>query len=187
MKLHSSSHAVSSATRFITPGQAISAYGVAEVVASSDSEFQKVDLVKGFIHWAEYSVVKAEECTLTKLDTLGFPLTYYLGILGMSGHTAYTGLFGVGKVKEGDKVFVSAASGSVGNLVGQFAKLHGCYVVGCAGSDQKVALLEEKLGFDEAFNYKQQKNLSSSIHLNIKNTQHIQNSRSIVQVLPQRN
>ncbi|KAG6587928.1 2-alkenal reductase (NADP(+)-dependent), partial [Cucurbita argyrosperma subsp. sororia] len=91
MKLHSSSHAVSSATRFITPGQAISAYGVAEVV-------------------------------------------------GMSGHTAYTGLFEVGKVKEGDKVFVSAASGSVGNLVGQFAKLHGCYVVGCAGSDQKVQL-----------------------------------------------
>ena len=62
--------------------QAISAYGVAEVVASSDSGFEKGDLVKGFIHWAEYSVVKAEECTLTKLDTLGFPLTYYLGILG---------------------------------------------------------------------------------------------------------
>ena len=58
----------------------------------------------------------------------------------MSGHTAYTGLFEVGKVKEGDKVFVSAASGSVGNLVGQYAKLHGCYVVGCAGSDQKVQL-----------------------------------------------
>lgn len=62
--------------------QVISAHGVAEVVASDDPEFKKGDLVKGIIHWAEYSVVKAGESALRKLDTLGFPLTYHIGVLG---------------------------------------------------------------------------------------------------------
>lgn len=163
MKTPSPSHAASSAALFITPGQVISVQGVAEVVDSDDPNFEKGDFVKGIIHWAQYSVVKARESALMKLDTLEFPLTYHLGILGMSGLSAYVGLFDVGKVKEGDKVFVSAASGSVGNLVGQFAKLLGCYVVGSAGSDQKVALLKEKLGFDEAFNYNHQKDLKSTL------------------------
>ncbi|XP_022145088.1 2-alkenal reductase (NADP(+)-dependent)-like [Momordica charantia] len=163
MNIHSSSHNVSSATPSIVPGQAISAYGVAEVVASGDPGFEKGDLVFGIIHWAQYSLVKAGESTLRKLDTLGFPFTYHLGVLGLSGLTAYVGLFEVAKIKEGEKVFVSAASGSVGNLVGQFAKLHGCHVVGSAGSDHKVTFLKEKLGFDEAFNYKQEKDLKSTL------------------------
>lgn len=65
--------------------------------------------------------------------------------LGFSGLSAYAGLFEVAKIKEGERVFVSAASGSVGSLVGQLAKLHGCYVVGCAGSDQKVSPLNSNI------------------------------------------
>lgn len=64
--------------------QAISAYGVAEVVASGDPGFGKGDLVFGIIHWAQYSLVNAGESTLRKLDTLGFPFTYHLGVLGQN-------------------------------------------------------------------------------------------------------
>ncbi|KAG5564485.1 hypothetical protein RHGRI_000611 [Rhododendron griersonianum] len=78
---------------------------------------------------------------LNKLDPMGFPLSYHVGIFAFSGLTAYAGFFELCKPKKGEKVFVSAASGSVGNLVGQNAKLSGCYVVGCAGSKQKVHLL----------------------------------------------
>ncbi|CAI0542948.1 unnamed protein product, partial [Linum tenue] len=67
------------------------------------------------------------------------------------------------KAKKGEKVFVSAASGSVGHLVGQFAKLHGCYVVGSAGSKAKVELMKEKLGFDDAFNYKEEPDLKATL------------------------
>nr|GEV03530.1 polygalacturonase QRT2-like [Tanacetum cinerariifolium] len=75
---------------------------------------------------------------LKKLESEEFPLSYHVGIFGSSGLTAYGGLFHVCKPKKGDKVFVSAAAGSVGNLVGQYAKLLGCYVVGCAGTKQKT-------------------------------------------------
>uniref|UniRef100_A0A803NGJ6 Uncharacterized protein n=1 Tax=Cannabis sativa TaxID=3483 RepID=A0A803NGJ6_CANSA len=94
---------------------------------------------------------------------LEFPLSHQVGLFGFSGLTAYCGLFEVSKPKKGEKVFVSTASGSVGHLVGQYAKQFGCYVVGCAGTKEKVALLKEKLGFDDAFNYKDQPNLKSTI------------------------
>ncbi|KAE9461911.1 hypothetical protein C3L33_06184, partial [Rhododendron williamsianum] len=81
--------------------------------------FEKGDLVAGFISWGEYSIVKGAN-TLNKLDLMGFPLSYHVGILGLSGLTAYAGFFEVCKPKKGEKVFVSAASGSVGNLVGQY-------------------------------------------------------------------
>ena len=77
--------------------------------------------------------------------------------------TAYAGFYDICKPKKGEKVFVSTASGSVGSLVGQYAKLSGCYVVGCAGSKTKVDLLKEKLGFDDAFNYKEEPDLKSAL------------------------
>ncbi|KAM4105687.1 hypothetical protein ACB094_04G010600 [Castanea mollissima] len=76
----------------------------------------------------------------------------------MPGMTAYAGFYEVGKPKEGEYVFVSAASGAVGQLIGQFAKLEGCYVVGSAGSKEK-----NKLGFDEAFNYKEEHDLNAAL------------------------
>lgn len=153
MKSYSSSQNTISQAVGIVPGEAINAFGVGKVVDSGHPNFEKGDLVAGFISWGEYTVVKGANM-LNKLDLMGFPPSYHVGILASSGLTAYVGFFKVCKPKKGEKVFVSAASGSVGNLVGQYAKLFGCYVVGCAGSKQKVELLKEKLGFDDAFNYK---------------------------------
>lgn len=162
MKRVCSSQKLVSTADGITPGQAISAHGLGRVVASGNPEFEKDDLVVGLINWEEYTIVKGGNI-LRKLDPMGFPLSYHLGVLGLSGLTAYAGFVEVCKPKKGEKVFVSAACGSVGNLVGQYAKLFGCHVVGCAGTKQKVELLKGKLGFDDAFNYKEETDLKSTL------------------------
>ncbi|XP_015967659.1 2-alkenal reductase (NADP(+)-dependent) isoform X1 [Arachis duranensis] len=145
----------------ITPGEAIDGVAIGKVLVASDNgKFQKDDLVMGVFTWAEYSLVK-EESIIKKLEPSEFPLTYHLGVLGFNGLSAYAGFFEVCKPQKGENVFVSAACGAVGNLVGQYAKLLGCYVVGCAGSQDKVTLLKDKLGFDDAFNYKEEKDLTS--------------------------
>ncbi|KAF2282366.1 hypothetical protein GH714_043828 [Hevea brasiliensis] len=119
MKSQSSSQIYSTLAAAINPGEAIDAYGVAKVLVSGNPEFQKDDLVVGLITWGDYSVIKPGGM-LRKLDPMGFPLSHHVGILGFSGLTAYAGFFEVCKPKKGEKVFVSAASGSVGNLVGQY-------------------------------------------------------------------
>ncbi|XAR66901.1 2-alkenal reductase [Bertholletia excelsa] len=163
MKSFNSSHkAITSTSGIISPGGCVDAYGVGRVVASGHPDFEKGDLVGGQLSWGEYSIVKSTHM-LNKLDPMGFPLSYHVGILTISGLTAYGGFFEVCKPKKGEKVFVSAACGSVGNLVGQYAKLLGCYVVGCAGTKQKVKLLKEKLDFDEAFNYKEESDLKAAL------------------------
>ncbi|KAM1508301.1 hypothetical protein ACFX10_017631 [Malus domestica] len=158
MKSFSFSHKAISYAAAIAPGDEIDAYCVAKVVASGNPVFEKDDLVVGLISWGEYIVLK-EGTMFRKFDLLGFPLSYQVGILGFSGLTAYGGFFEVFKPKKGERVFVSAASGSIEILVGQYAKLFGCYVIGCAGSKENVALLKEKLGFDDAFNYKEEPDL----------------------------
>ncbi|KAJ0031924.1 hypothetical protein Pint_13024 [Pistacia integerrima] len=162
MKTASSSHGTSSYSVAVNPGEAIDAYGVAKVVVSGNPHFEKDDLVVGIFSWGEYCVVKPGGM-IRKFDPMGFPLSYQVGVLGFSGLTAYAGFFEVCKPKKGDKVFVSTASGSVGHLVGQYAKLFGCYVVGSAGSKEKVAVLKEKLGFDNAFNYKEETDLKATL------------------------
>ncbi|KAF4377384.1 hypothetical protein F8388_013730 [Cannabis sativa] len=82
---------------------------------------------------------------------------------GMPGMTAYAGFFEICSPKKGEYVFISAASGAVGQLVGQFAKILGCYVVGSAGSKEKVDLLKNKFGFDEAFNYKEEPDFDATL------------------------
>ncbi|KDP32397.1 hypothetical protein JCGZ_13322 [Jatropha curcas] len=162
MKTHCSSHQAIEAAAPIVPGQAIEAYGVGKVVVSGNPKLEKDDLVVGHLKWEEYTVIK-EVDRLNRLDAMGFPLSYHVGIFGSSGLTAYAGLFEICKPIKGEKVFVSAACGSVGHLVGQYAKLLGCYVVGCAGTKEKVALLKEKLGFDDAFNYKEEADLKLAL------------------------
>ncbi|KAK6781192.1 hypothetical protein RDI58_023376 [Solanum bulbocastanum] len=163
MKSQSSSQGTISFASAITPGESIDSYGVGRILFSHRPDFKKGDLVAGLLTWGEYSIVK-EGSLLNKLDPImGFPLSYHVGVLGFSGLTAYGGFFEVCKPKPGEKVFVSAASGSIGHLVGQYAKLLGCYVVGSAGSQEKVSFLKERLGFDDAFNYKQETDLKSAL------------------------
>jgi hypothetical protein len=91
---------------------------------------------------------------LTQVDVTLAPAQSYLGVMGMPGMTAYVGLLDIGRPKEGETVFVSAAAGAVGSLACQIAKLKGCRVVGSAGADAKVQWLLDEIGVDAAFNYK---------------------------------
>ncbi|KAB2092110.1 hypothetical protein ES319_A02G006600v1 [Gossypium barbadense] len=144
------------------PGSPISGYGVAKVVDSTHPEYKNGDLVWGTTGWEEYSLLTAPGL-LFKIQHTDLPLTYYTGLLGMAGMTAYTGFYEICTPKKGEYVYVSAASGAVGQLVGQFAKLLGCYVVGSAGSKEKIDLLKNKFGFDEAFNYKEEPDLDAAL------------------------
>ncbi|KAF6162324.1 hypothetical protein GIB67_008453 [Kingdonia uniflora] len=144
------------------PGSVIEGFGVSKVVNSDSPNFKVGDLVTGITGWEEYSLIKKPE-QLRKIETDDIPLSYYVGLLGMPGFTAYAGFYEVCSPKKGEFVFVSAASGAVGQLVGQLAKLHGWYVVGSAGTSEKIDLLKNKLGFDEAFNYKEELNLDEAL------------------------
>ncbi|KAJ0972978.1 hypothetical protein J5N97_020937 [Dioscorea zingiberensis] len=144
------------------PGSVITSFGVSKVVDSGHPDFSAGDLVWGLTGWEEYSLITNPE-SLSKIKYTDVPLSYYTGLLGMAGLTAYVGFYEICAPKKGEYVFVSAASGAVGQLVGQFAKLMGCYVVGSAGSDEKVNLLKNKFGFDEAFNYKKESDLNAAL------------------------
>lgn len=125
--------------------------GVARIEASNSPDYQPGDLVVGPTGWQEYSALKAR--TLRRVDPAR-DAALHLGLLGTNGLTAYFGLLEVGQPKPGETVLVSAAAGSVGHIVGQIAKRHGCRVVGTAGSPEKCRMLTEELGFDAAVNYK---------------------------------
>nr|GFA61099.1 2-alkenal reductase (NADP(+)-dependent)-like [Tanacetum cinerariifolium] len=107
-----------------TPGSPLTGHGVAKVLESGHANFKKGDLIWGFTGWEEYSIINAPE-GLFKIEHTDVPLSYYTGILGMPGMTAYIGFYDICTPKKGEYVFVSAASGAVGQLVGQFAKLSG--------------------------------------------------------------
>ncbi|KAL7106423.1 hypothetical protein ACP275_07G112700 [Erythranthe tilingii] len=139
----------------LTLGAPIIGYGVSRVMESSHPDYEKDDLLWGFVGWEEYTLI-TNLTTCFKIQHKDVPLSYYTGLLGMAGMTAYAGFFELCTPKKGETVFISAASGAVGQLVGQFAKLMGCYVVGSAGSKDKVDLLKNKFGFDNAFNYKEE-------------------------------
>ena len=125
---------------------------VGRVVASQAEGFAVGDAVLHGLGWREYATLDAAKAV--KVDP-SLPLQSYLGVLGMTGLTAYAGLLEVGAFKEGEAVFVSGAAGAVGSMVGQIAKLRGAsLVVGSAGSPEKVRRLTEEFGFDVAFNYK---------------------------------
>ncbi|KAL6548638.1 hypothetical protein OROGR_009059 [Orobanche gracilis] len=151
-------------TDAFTVGSPITGYGVSRVMDSSHPNYKKDDPLWGFTGWEEYTLI-TDLSTSFKIQVKDVPLSYYTGLLGMAGMTAYAGFFEVSSPKKGETVFISAAAGAVGQLVGQFAKLMGCYVVGSAGSKEKseVDLLKNKFGFDDAFNYKEEPDYNAAL------------------------
>jgi NADPH:quinone reductase len=133
----------------------------ATVLESKSDNFKSGDTIVGMLPWQEQLV--ASEKGLQKIDIKIAPESYYLGVLGMTGLTAYFGLMHICKPKKGETVVVSGAAGAVGVVVGQIAKIQGCRVIGIAGSEEKIALLKDKFGFDEAINYKTSKDLQKDI------------------------
>ena len=132
-------------------GVAMQGDSIGEVVESRAEGFASGDIVQSFFGWREFFVAAANG--LRKVDPSVQPRSAWLGVLGVTGFTAWAGLQLVG-VKAGDRVFISGAAGGVGIIAGQLAKLRGCTVIGSAGSPAKVAMLTGELGFDAAFNYR---------------------------------
>ncbi|XP_028660613.1 prostaglandin reductase 1-like [Erpetoichthys calabaricus] len=127
---------------------------VARVVESKNADFPVGSYVISNCGWRTHSISDGKNLDMLLSDwPKNIPKSLALGMIGMPGLTAYFGLMEVCHLKKGDIVLVNAAAGAVGSAVGQIAKIKGCKVVGCAGSDEKVAYLK-KIGFDEAFNYK---------------------------------
>ncbi len=130
---------------------------VGEVVESDSNEFARGDFVVGNLGWQDY--FSADEKEIRKVNPDIAPVSTALGVLGMPGLTAYFGLLDIGQPMQNETVVVSGAAGAVGTVVGQIAKIHGCRVVGIAGSDKKTKYLIDELGFDAAINYRAAPNL----------------------------
>ncbi len=133
-------------------GDAISSKVISEVLESNNENFCKGDLVIGYLDWKEYQ--KSNGSGLMKVDPGGAPLTAYLGVLGVTGLTAYFALSDIGQPRSGETLVVSGAAGAVGSIAGQIGKIMGCRVVGIVGTDEKKDLIKRKFSFDEGINYR---------------------------------
>ncbi|KAL9670828.1 hypothetical protein QQ045_008386 [Rhodiola kirilowii] len=136
--------------------QVMTAFGIGKVIKSQSSDFFEGDIVTNpFSPVAEYFTTPCD--FLRKVDPAsGIDLPCYLSALGVPGFAAWVGIEVLGKAKPGENVFISAAAGGVGMFAGQLAKLKGCRVIGSTGSDDKVKILKEEFGYDDAFNYKKE-------------------------------
>jgi NADPH-dependent curcumin reductase CurA len=133
-------------------GEVMRAGGAGRVVASKNPKIAVGDYVYGTTGMQEYCI--SDGIGFNKVDPKLAPLPVYVGVLGMTGMTAYFGLLDVGQPKPGDTVVVSGAAGATGSVVGQIAKIKGCRVVGIAGGAAKCQYLVKELGFDAAIDYK---------------------------------
>jgi NADPH-dependent curcumin reductase CurA len=133
-------------------GEVMVGQTVGEVIESQDPRFKPGDKVLTPLGWQLYGIAKGKE--LTPIDVKRAPASYYLGVLGMPGLTAWLGLSEIGQPKPGETVVVSAASGAVGSVVGQLAKIAGCRAVGIAGGKAKCAYVVRELGFDACVDYR---------------------------------
>ncbi|KUJ24232.1 NAD(P)-binding protein [Mollisia scopiformis] len=143
-----------------TLGQPLNNNVVAKIIKSDNPKFKAGDLVSGSISFEEYSAVSKEmvDATFKKIDNpYNLDLMTFTGALGMPGMTAYSSFYEIGKPQKGETMFVSAASGAVGQLVGQLGKHAGLKVIGSVGSDEKLDFIIKELNFDGGFNYKKEK------------------------------
>ena len=140
-------------------GKPITNSAVAKVLKSSNPKFEKGDIVVGMIGTEEYSIIPGEVAnSMRKLDNpLKLDPKLFIGALGMPGLTAYSSFYDIGEPKKGETIFISAASGAVGQIVGQLAKHEGLTVIGSVGSDEKLDFIKKDLNFDDGFNYKKEK------------------------------
>tara|TARA_S200000501_G_scaffold120195_1_gene113013 strand:- start:375 stop:1382 length:1008 start_codon:yes stop_codon:yes gene_type:complete len=138
-------------------GEEMEGYALGKVKESKDENFNEGDIVFSNFGMRDKFVCKSDD--LKKIEPIDIPLQSYLGPLGMTGHTAYIGLFKHGDLKPGQTILVSSAGGSVGSTVCQIAKNIGCKVIASTGSDEKVKWLIDDLKVDHAFNYKKVENL----------------------------
>jgi hypothetical protein len=125
---------------------------VGEVTASRNPRFAVGDVVASFGGWQQYEVTTGKGTM--KIDASKVPMTAYLGPMGMTGVTAWYGLMDIGKPKAGETFVVAAASGAVGGIAGQLAKLHGCRAVGIAGGKEKCDYVTRELGFDACLDHR---------------------------------
>jgi NADPH-dependent curcumin reductase CurA len=149
----------SSSPRFLV-GEPIVASSVGKVIKSDNPEFTIGDWVKAVLPVQEYGVVAKEDAgkSLKKIENpYGLDLYHFIGALGMTGLTAYSSFYDIGNPKTGETIFISAASGAVGQIVGQLAKYKGLTVIGSVGSDEKLDFILKELNFDSGFNYKKEK------------------------------
>ncbi|CAG8604623.1 5184_t:CDS:2 [Funneliformis caledonium] len=145
-----------------TVGNVMKAGGIGVVVHSKNDQWKEGDVFLGDLGWEEYSKISPDEVKnglffkqyLKDALNDGIKCSYFLGLLGMPGFTAYVGLLVFAKPKKNETIFISAAAGAVGQVVGQIAKIKGLRVIGSAGDDNKVDYLLNELKFDDAFNYK---------------------------------
>jgi NADPH-dependent curcumin reductase len=134
-------------------GEVMGGQSVCEVVESNVPNYSPGDIVLAATGWQEFSLSDGEKTQ--KIDRSLRPISYALGVLGMPGFTAYTGLLNIGKPDSGETVVVAAASGAVGSVVGQIAKIKGCRVIGIAGGEQKCRFVRDELGFDACLDHRQ--------------------------------
>jgi len=146
---------ISGRASYATPvaiGGVMTGESVGEVLASGDAGFVAGDVVVGSRGWQTHSLSPA--AALTKVDRNAAPLGAWLGVLGMPGVTAYSGMTDIGQPKAGETAVISAASGAVGSVAGQLAKRAGCRVVGVAGGPAKCLWVQEALGFDDCVDHR---------------------------------
>ena len=152
-------------TKSYTPpfeiGKPLEGACIGKVIESKSEDFAEGDYVLGNLGWRELWASTGK--SVEKLSQGNVPIQSYLSVLGMTGMTAFVGLMRIAEIKEGERIFVSAASGAVGSVACQIAKIRNCYVVGSAGSASKINWLKANANVDAAFNYHETDNLSERL------------------------
>jgi NADPH-dependent curcumin reductase CurA len=142
-------------------GEVMRALGIGEVIESRDPGFAPGELCEGLLGWQHFATLPGGG--LRKIDERLAPAPSHLGVLGVTGMTAYFGLLEVGALGDGETVLVSAAAGATGSVAGQLARIKGCRTVGVAGGADKCAFVVGELGFDDCIDYKAEADLDAAI------------------------